>query len=97
MSNFWVFAAVVALVIAWFVLDRPVEPGEAVQATVAEIAPINVPTGAPQSKLVATLADGTSVTLQIPRNDALNAGAAITLQRYKRRLSGVVSYAFVGK
>jgi hypothetical protein len=92
MSNFWVFAAVLALVIAWFVIDRPVEPGESVQASVSEISPINVPAGQPQSKLVAKLSDGTLVTLQIPRNDKLNAGDAITLKRTKRRLSGVAAY-----
>jgi hypothetical protein len=93
-SNFWVFAVVVALVIGWFVLDRPVEPGETVQATVANIAPINIPSGPPQSKLVAKLSDGTVVELQIPRNDALTVGAPITLQRLKRRLSGIASYSF---
>lgn len=92
MSNFWVFAVVVALVIAWFVLDRPVEPGERVPATVIEATPINVPTGQPQSKLVAKLADGTLITLQIARNETLKAGDSITLQRTKRRLSGVAAY-----
>jgi hypothetical protein len=93
MSNFWVFALVVGLVIAWFVLDRPVMPGESVQATIVEIAPINVPTGQPQSKLVAKLGDGSVVNLQIPRNDKINAGDTITLKRTKRRLSGVAAYA----
>ena len=95
MSNFWMFALVVALVVGWFVLDRPVEPGEPITATIADISPINVPSGAPQSKLVAKLADGALVTLQIARNDALGTGANITLQRYKRRLSGTASYEFV--
>lgn len=92
MSNFWVFALVVALVIGWFLFDRPVEPGEAIQATVARISPINIPSGPPQSKLVAQFVDGTTVELQIARNDALATGATITLQRLKRRFSGIASY-----
>jgi hypothetical protein len=91
-SNFWVFALGVALVIAWFVLDRPVMPGEAVSATVAEIAPINIPAGPPNSRLIAKLPDGATVTLQIPRNDKLNPGDAITLRKTKRRLSGIAAY-----
>ncbi len=92
MSNFWVFALVVALVAGWFLLDRPIEPGETIEATVAEISPVNVPSGPPQSKLVAKLADGTPVTLQIARNDKLSVGDAIVVKRTKRRLSGVAAY-----
>jgi hypothetical protein len=34
------------------------------------------------------------VTLQIARNDKLKAGDSITLQRTKRRLSGIAAYEF---
>jgi hypothetical protein len=95
MNGAWIFVIVVALLIGWFLLDRPVQPGETLQATIAGVKALPTVSGPPSVEVTLKLPDGASVLLKIEHGQTLDVGKIVAVRRFKRRLSGVASYEYV--
>ena len=91
----WIFLVVVALLISWFLFDRPVEPGETLAATVTNVKPISLPSGPPSAEVFAKLPDGTTAIVKVEHPGALEAGNKVSVRKFTRRISGAVSYELV--
>ena len=96
-----IFAIIVALLIGWFLFDKPVQPGEVIAATITNVKAINTPSGPPSADVTVRLADGSMAQFKVeqpgngPRPPSLDAGNAVQVRKLTRRISGTVSYELV--
>ncbi len=91
----WIFLVVVALLIGWFVFDRPTQPGETLAATIQNVKAIPTPSGPPSAEVFAELPDGTTAIIKVEHPGALQAGNKVSVRKFTRRISGAVSYELV--
>lgn len=89
------FVVIVVGLIAWFLLDGPVQPAETLPATVVSVKPLPQVSGPPTADVTLQLADRTTILLKLENAQAWDSGRTVTVRRLKRRLSGVASYEVV--
>ena len=96
-----IFAVIVALLISWFLFDKPVQPGEVVSATIINVKAINTPSGPPSADVTVKFADGSTAQFKVeqpgnsPRPPSLDAGNTVQVRKLTRRISGTISYELV--
>jgi hypothetical protein len=90
------FLVVVAALIGWFILDRPVAPGDELKATVVSIKALPQVSGPAMEEVTLKLESGEAILIKAERGAVLNAGQQVTVRRLKRRLTGVASYELWG-
>jgi hypothetical protein len=88
----WIFLVVVVLLIGWFLFDRPVPPGETLTASVVNVKLLPSPSGPPSADVTIKFADGTTALIKVEHPGAIDAGNQINVRKFKRRISGAVSY-----
>ncbi len=88
----WIFLVVVALLIGWFVFDRPQQPGEILGGTIVAVKPLPTPSGPPSSEVSVKLPDRTTAIIKVEHAAALNVGDKVNVRKLQRRISGAVSY-----
>mgnify|MGYP003436238876 FL=1 len=91
----WIFLVVVLPLIGWFLFDRPVEPGETLTASIVTVKPLPSPTGPPSADVTIKFADGTRALIKVEHPGAIDVGNQINVRKFKRRISGAVSYELV--
>lgn len=91
----WVFLVVVALLIGWFVFDRPTQPGETLAATVTNVKPIPSPSGPPSAEVFVKLPDGTTAIIKVEHPGTLSIGNNVSIRKLTRRISGAASYELI--
>ena len=90
-----IFAIVVALLIGWFLFDKPVQPGEVVSATIINVKAINTPSGPPSADVTVKFADGSTAQFKVEQPGNLDAGNTVQVRKFARRISGAVRYQLV--
>ena len=90
-----IFAVIVALLISWFLFDKPVQPGEVVSATIINVKAINTPSGPPSADVTVKFADGSTAQFKVEQPGNLDAGNTVQVRKFARRISGAVSYQLV--
>ena len=96
-----IFAIIVALLLGWFLFDKPVQPGEVMSATITNLKAINTPTGPPSADVTVKFADGSTAQFKVeqpgngPRPPSLDAGNTVQVRKLTRRISGTISYELV--
>jgi hypothetical protein len=91
----WIFLLVVALLIGWFVFDRPMQPGEILSAKIVNVKQLPTQSGPPSSEVSARLPDGTTAIIKVEHAGSLNIGQDVRVRKLQRRISGAVSYELV--
>ena len=91
----WIFLVVVALLIGWFLFDRPVEPGEMLAATIINVKPLPTQSGPPSAEVFTKLPDGTTAIIKVEHPGLLDVGNKVKVRKFTRRISGAVSYQLV--
>ena len=90
-----IFAVIVALLISWFLFDKPVQPGEVVSATIINVKAINTPSGPPSADVTVKFADGSTAQFKVEQPGNLDAGNTVQVRKFARRISGAVRYQLV--
>lgn len=91
----WIFLVVVALLIGWFLFDRPTQPGEMLAATVTNVKPIPSQSGPPSAEVFVKLPDGTTAIIKVEHPGSLDVGNKVNVRKLMRRISGAVSYELI--
>ena len=82
-----IFAIVVALLIGWFLFDKPVQPGQVIAATITNVKAINTPSGPPSADVTVRLADGSMAQFKVEQPGNLDEGNAVQVRKLTRRIS----------
>ena len=90
-----IFAVIVALLISWFLFDKPVQPGEVVSVTIINVKAINTPSGPPSADVTVKFADGSTAQFKVEQPGNLDAGNTVQVRKFARRISGAVRYQLV--
>ena len=91
----WIFLVVVALLIGWFVFDRPHQPGEMLGGKIVNVKALPTQSGPPSSDVFVKLPDGTTAIIKVDHAAALNVGDKVNVRKLTRRISGAVSYELI--
>jgi hypothetical protein len=91
----WIFLIVVALLIGWFLFDRPVQPGETLTATIVGVKPLPNQSGPPSADVTIKFADGATALIKVEHPSALNEGNQISVRKLTRRISGIAAYELI--
>ena len=91
----WIFLVVVALLIGWFVFDRPLQPGESLAGTIVNVKPLPTQSGPPSSEVFVKLPDATTAIIKVEHPGSLDVGNKVNVRKLTRRISGAVSYELI--
>ena len=91
----WLFLIVVALLIGWFLFDRPMRPSETLTATVVGVKPLPSPSGPPSADVKIKFIDGATTLIKVEHPGALSAGSQVSVRKLARRISGIVTYELI--
>lgn len=87
----WLIAVVfIAVLVLWPIVDRPVGPGTAVDATVTAIRYGTGRWGGPSRGYEVTVPDGTVIGVNLMAD--LKLGSKYVVYKYQRRISGATVY-----